>query len=134
MQGIHGAALIVALVLNASANLLMKIGMNKIERLGGLFKNGPAAAIVSVITSPVLVIGLICFAMNAAFYMFALQSKSMKISIAYPLMVGGGYAIIATIGYFFLNERLTTIQKVGVALILLGVVVVASQSLETQST
>ena len=90
-------ALIVALVLNATANLLMKIGMKSVQQSGGILRDGLAAAVKTVITDATLMAGLICFAVNAFFYMYALQSKALKISIAYPIMVGGGFALIAVI-------------------------------------
>ncbi len=130
MFGIHGLALLTALVLNATANVLMKMGMNKVEASGGLLKHGAVAAVQTVLTSPALLVGLTCFGLNVGFYMFALQSRALKISVAYPIMVGGGYAIIATVGYLALDERLTVVQKIGVAMILVGVVVVASQTAE----
>lgn len=128
MLSIYGLALVVALVLNAAANLLMKVGMTRIDAGGGLFKGGPVGAAAAVLTTPVLLIGLTCFALNAGFYMFALQSRTLKISIAYPLMVGGGYAIIAAVGYLALGEQMNTAQKIGVAMILAGVIVVATQT------
>ena len=128
MNSIHGFALLIALVLNAAANLMIKAGMTRIEASGGLFENGFVAGATSVLMSPVLLVGLTCFGLNAAFYMFALQSKSLTISLAYPLMVGGGYAIIATVGYFWLGDHLNTVQKIGVALILGGVILVATQT------
>ena len=121
----HVIALAAALVLNASANLLMKAGMNRVEQAGGLLKEGLPAAVRTVLCSPILMVGLICFAMNAAFYMFALQSPTLKISLAYPVMVGGGYAIIATVAYLVLGERMTPGQWVGVALVLAGVLIIA---------
>ena len=128
MLSTHGLALIIALVLNAAANLLMKAGMTKVQSVGGLFSDGAVGAVRHVLFSPVLLTGLCCFGLNACFYMFALQSKALKISLAYPVMIGGGYAIIVTIGYLVLGERLTSLQKIGVALILVGVVIVASRS------
>ena len=123
-------ALIAALVLNACANLLMKAGMKTIEKSGGVLRDGIAAGVKTVLTSPILVIGLSCFAINAFLYMYALQSKSLKISLAYPIMVGGGYALIALVARFHpaLNERLTWGQVGGVALVLIGIVLIASQS------
>jgi small multidrug resistance pump len=128
MLGIHGLALLVALVLNAVANILIKVGSSGLESGGGLLKDGPVGAVRAVLTSPALLVGLTCFGLNAAFYMFALQSRELKISIAYPIMVGGGYAIIAAVGFFVLGEHMNTAQKIGVALILGGVILVASQS------
>ncbi len=116
-------ALCGALVLNAIANLSMKIG----TQAGGLTDGGPLGAIKTVLTSPVLLIGLICFACNAFLYMYALQSKTLQISIAYPIMVGGGYAIISVAAFLLpsLHERLSMGQWIGVAMILAGVLTVA---------
>ena len=127
MFNIHGLALVIALALNAAANVMMKVGMTRIAGTGGLLSDGPAAAVAKILGSPIVLIGLLCFALNAGFYMFALQSKALKISIAYPVMVGGGYAIIATAGFWFLSERLSAIQWAGVLLVLTGVILIASQ-------
>ncbi len=130
----HVVALVLALLLNASANLMMKAGMTKVDQAGGLLKSGLPGAVKAVLTSPILLAGLICFSLNAVFYMFALQSKVLKISLAYPVMVGGGYALIVTVAYFLLRERMTVGQWVGVALILVGVILVAWQTTEPAAT
>ncbi len=118
-------ALIAALLMNAVANLLMKAGMTGVQAGGGLLRDGPFGAVRTILTTPKLLIGLTCFALNAALYMFALQSKKLPISLAYPIMVGGGYAVIATVAYFLMGDRLTLLQWAGVSLILVGVFVVA---------
>ncbi len=123
----YGIALIAALILNAAANLLMKIGMQTVAASGGVLKDGVAGAVKTIVTSVPLVIGLTCFALNAALYMYALQSKALKISIAYPIMVGGGFAVIAVTAYFHpaLRERLAWDQWLGVALVMIGIVLIA---------
>lgn len=128
MFGVHGFALLAALVLNAAANVLMKVGMTRVQGDGGLLRAGALGAVRAILTSPILLFGLTCFACNALFYMFALQSKTLKISLAYPLMVGGGYAIIAVVGYTWLGERLNLPQTIGVALVLSGVLLIATQT------
>jgi len=84
----------------------------------------------TVLTSLPLLIGLTCFILNAAFYMYALQSPALKISLAYPIMVGGGYALIALVARLHpaWGERLTGGQIAGVALVLAGIVLIASQT------
>jgi multidrug transporter EmrE-like cation transporter len=69
-------------------------------------------------------------ALNAVFYMYALQSKSLRISLAYPIMFGGGFALIAVVARIHpaLGERLTTGQVVGVLFVLVGVVLIAFQT------
>jgi len=122
-------ALTIALLLNATANLLMKIGMKGVAASGGVLRDGMTAAVKTVVTTAPLAIGLGCFVLNAVFYMYARQSKALKISIAYPIMVGGGYALIAVVARFHpaLAERLTWGQGLGVALVLFGIILIASQ-------
>ena len=122
-------ALFIALVLNASANLLMKAGMKPIQEGGGVLRDGMVAGIKAVLSSGTLMLGLVFFGVNAAFYMYALQSKALKISIAYPIMVGGGFALIAIVARYhpFFAETLTWGQKLGVALVFLGIVLIAWQ-------
>ena len=122
-------ALGTALVLNAVANLLMKMGAKSVSTAGdGLSGTDPIGAVMTVVTNPILITGLVCFGLNAFCYMFALQSKTLQISLAYPIMVGGGYAIIAIVAALApnLRERLSAGQWVGVALILIGVITVAA--------
>ena len=124
------AALIIALVLNACANLLMKAGMKPVHEAGGVLRDGVVAGVKTVLTSGTLMLGLFCFGINAAFYMYALQSKALKISIAYPIMVGGGFALIAVVARLHpaFSEMLTWGQKLGILLIFLGIVLIASQT------
>ena len=124
----HVVALVTALLLNAIANLMMKAGMTPVQEGGGLLKEGLPAAVRTVLTSPILMVGLVCFALNACFYMFALQSPALKISLAYPVMVGGGYAVIAVVAYLVLGERMTAGQWIGVALVLAGVLIIAART------
>lgn len=121
----YAFALAGALILNAVANLSMKVGAN--AQSGGLMAGGVVGAVKTILTSPVLLGGLICFGLNAGLYMYALQSPRLKISIAYPIMVGGGYAIIALTAALLpsLRERLTPGQWIGVSMILTGVIIVA---------
>ena len=127
-------ALGMAMLLNAAANLLMKVGMKSVAGSGGLLRDGPIAAAGLIATSGVLLIGLTCFGLNAALYMYALQSKSLPISVAYPIMVGGGFVLIAVVARVHpaLAERLSIGQLAGVAMIMAGIVLVASQG--TRST
>lgn len=124
------AALVIALVLNASANVLMKLGMKVVQEKGGILHDGAIGAVKMILTSGTLIAGLICFALNAAFYMYALQSRALKISLAYPVMVGGGFALIVLAAHAHpaLAERLTIRQWAGVALVFAGIVLIASAS------
>jgi len=125
----HVIALVIALLLNASANLMITFGMHAInvELAGaGLLSQGPMGALKLVLRHWVLLLGLGCFAANVVFYAFALQK--LQISVAYPIMVTVGFAIIAVVAGWRLGESLSMIQWVGVGAILLGVTLVASDA------
>lgn len=122
----YAIALVVALLLNATANLLIKFGMRAIDldlQGTGLMADGLLGALKILLRHWTVLLGLACFAANVVFYAFALQK--MPISVAYPIMVTSGFAIIVIVAGSMLHERLTLTQWAGVAAILLGVVLVA---------
>ena len=106
--------LFVALTLNAAANLLLKAGA---VHLGPW--SGPGF-LSRLATNYHLIVGLILFALNAAFYVGALTR--LNLSVAYPVMVAGGIAIIAPISVLFLGETLATSQVVGLMLLTAGTI------------
>jgi len=121
----YGIALALALILNATANLMMKFGVRRFNASGITLEQGPWAVTWGFLTNWVLVVGLICFASNVLFYTYALSG--IKISIAYPIMVSGGFVIIAIAAWLYLSETLATGQWVGIIFILLGVYLIARQ-------
>lgn len=119
----HIVFLIVALIFNALANILMKYAnvvcqlpenAGIVEKITGLYLSWP------------FISGLILFGMNLLCYTQALSQ--MKLSVAYPVMVGAGFAIIGVTSYFIFNERLSAVQYAGIVLILVGVTLVAQSS------
>ncbi len=122
-------ALIIALTLNAAANLLIKFGMRAIdmELSGASAMSGGVLGLIRLLLRHwILLAGLGCFALNVVFYAFALQK--LAISVAYPIMVASGFGIIVTVAGLILGERLTSAQWAGVVAILLGVVLVAKDA------
>jgi small multidrug resistance pump len=123
---VYFVALGAALVLNATANLMMKFGIERFKAAGVTAEQGVAAVVGALASNWVLVLGLCLFAMNVMFYTFAL--KGLPISMAYPIMVTTGFAIIVVVAGIYLHERLSVAQWVGVGLILVGVWLVGSQA------
>ncbi len=123
------AALAIALVLNAAANLMIRFGMRAIGlEVGeaGLLANGPWGVVTLLLRHWVVLAGITCFALNVVFYAYALQK--LQISMAYPVMVTGGFVIIVIVAGLMLHERLSMLQWVGVAAILVGVALVAKDA------
>ncbi len=119
------AALMLALVLNASANLMMKFGVKRLDGAGLQPGQGFGGIVNTLANNWVLLLGLFCFATNVLFYTYAL--KKIPISLAYPIMVGAGFAIIAVVAWRYLGESLSVGQWLGVGLILAGIVLVARE-------
>lgn len=110
--------LAVALVLNAAANILLKVGSRleslapeTSERLASFLKTFNVATMA----------GLFLFAVNVVFYRKALDG--IPISVAYPIMVSLGLVLVvlAAIWIPLLNERVDARQVAGMALIGIGV-------------
>jgi multidrug transporter EmrE-like cation transporter len=112
--------LLLALTLNATANILLKVGA---ARLGELTQPG---LLGRLITDYHLLAGLSLFALNVVFYVLALTR--LNLSVAYPIMMAGGIVIIATFSVLLLQEALTMRQGVGLFLLIVGIVLVAERS------
>lgn len=122
-------ALVVALLLNASANLMIKFGMRAIDmdlQGASIMANGVLGVIRLLLRHWILLVGLGCFAANVVFYSFALQK--LPISVAYPIMVASGFGIIVVVAGAVMHERLSMVQWIGVAAILIGVTLVAKDA------
>jgi len=122
-------ALVLALMLNAAANLMMKVGVTRLRASGFNLEQGVGAVGWSVLSNWVLVVGLLCFAINVAFYTYSLSG--LRISVAYPIMVSGGFAIIAIVAWKYLHETLSYGQWAGIAFIMVGVYLVAREMNQT---
>ena len=116
-------ALVLALTLNATANLMMKFGVKRFEGKGLSLQEGVIPMAGAVLQNWVLLVGLIFFAMNVVFYTYALSG--IKISVAYPIMTGSGFLIVALVAWKFLGETMTPAQWTGVAAIMIGLWLVA---------
>lgn len=125
----YAVALVVALILNASANLMIKFGMRAIDlelQGAGLLSGGLLGGVKLALRHWILPLGLGCFAANVVFYSYALQK--MPISVAYPVMSTCGFAIIVVVAGVMLQERLSLSQWCGVGAILVGVFLVAKDA------
>lgn len=117
----YAIALVLALLLNATANLMMKFGA--VGRRPLVLDRGPGPLISSVLANWTLIAGITLFAANVVLYTYALTR--IPISLAYPIMVGSGFAIIAVVASIWLSEALSVHQWAGIVFILLGVWLVA---------
>lgn len=108
--------LILAIILNALANILLKASAiySKDESLPGIVFN------------PWLISGLGSFGLAFIFYRYVL-SKGMPLSIAYPIMTTTGFAIVIIASKIFFQEKLVMIQWIGILFLIIGIWLIASK-------
>ena len=123
-------SLVVALVFCAATNLLIKAGVRAIQaqQQAGV-ELSALATVKAAVCSPWILAGVICGGINLIAYVFAL--KRFPVSLAYPILVSVGYAIIIGGAAVWFSEKLTAWQMVGVGIIMLGVWVVAAGMTKT---
>jgi len=116
--------LVIALALNAAANLLMKVGSN-IQKSTALPVDASPWGKILHFLNLATIAGIVLFAANVLFYRRALDG--IPISVAYPVMVSVGliFVTLAAVMLPILNERLSAWQVVGMVLIAAGVWLVA---------
>jgi multidrug transporter EmrE-like cation transporter len=108
--------LAVALTLNALANVALKIGAADLPAwrdpalLPRLFANG------------YLILGIALFGLNVLVYATALTR--VNLSVAYPVMVAGSMIVVVLLSTTWLREPVTWVQLSGIALLILGIVLV----------
>jgi len=111
----------VALILNAAANILVKMAAVRSSD-----SDDGVAGAMAVYLSPLFIGGLVCFCLNLLSYTLALQK--IPLVVAYPIMVGTGYVIMVIVSRYCLNETLSWIQIAGAMLILAGLVLILPRS------
>lgn len=114
--------LVVALSLNAAANILIKMAATRADSSEG----GGLSEAIGLYISPLFIAGVTCFGLNLLSYSLALQK--IPLVVAYPIMVGTGYLIMVIASRPLLGETFTLIQMVGAVLIIAGLVLIIPRS------
>jgi uncharacterized membrane protein len=110
-----------AVLVSALGQFFLKLGA---LRLGEVSSTNAFSHVLRIATTPALVAGLMAYGVGAILYILLLTR--VKLSVAAPsasLM----YLFSVLIGYFMFGETLSIGRAVGLGLIMLGVVLVASR-------
>ena len=111
------ALLAVALTLNALANVFLKVGSARLPEWSD------PALLSRLFANPYLLLGLVLFALNVLVYATALAR--LNLSVAYPVMVAGSMIVVVVLSAAYLKEAVTPVQLSGIALLILGIVLVS---------
>lgn len=109
------------IALTATAHLLLKIGVDRVESAGAFDLRSPLATARAILSSPVILVALPIYA--AGFGGWIVVISRLKLSVAYPGL-GLMYALIPLLSWLVLKETVSVLQWAGIALIVVGVLVV----------
>ncbi len=121
MNAISFSLLMTGVLLNAGAQLLLKAGTNSV----GTFEYISANIIPigwKLATEPHIIGGLGCYVISVVVWIMALSR--VEVSIAYPLL-SVGYVVNAIAAYYLFGEAVTPMRLTGIAVIIVGVWIVA---------
>jgi multidrug transporter EmrE-like cation transporter len=79
------------------------------------------AGLLALLFSPFFLGAMACYSVNVL--LFAKALDRLPVSIAYPVLAGMGFGLIAIASNWFFGERLGFNQLVGIGLILAGIIV-----------
>jgi len=111
------ALLLAALVLGSTGQVLMKHGLRQLGE-----KPPVMVVLKSMFTNLPVFGGYVCYALSSLLYLVAVSR--LDLSYAYP-MVALSYVLVTIFAWRFFGETVPTLRAAGLALIIVGVVVVA---------
>src|SRR5713226_9673726 len=113
--------LFVGVLLNASAQLLLKAGTNAVGRFEFVADNIVPMA-TRLAFEPHILGGMLCYGVSLVVWIMGLSR--VEVSIAYPLL-SLGYVINAAAAWYLFGESLTVLRIAGIGFIVLGVLLIA---------
>ena len=112
---------LLAVLINAGAQLLLKAGTNRVGEFAYSLDNVVPIGL-KVATSPHIVGGIACYVVSVIIWILALSR--VPVSIAYP-MLSIGYIVNAVAAWVLFGESVTTQKLLGIGFIIVGVWLVA---------
>lgn len=125
MQAIEVGILLISVLAGSLGQLFLKLGASK---MGAVAADRAIAQILSIVTIPELIIGLGFYGIGAVFYILLLTKVDLSVAGPSASLV---YVFSALFGYWIFHDSFSPQKVVGLALIVGGVVLVASQRTST---
>lgn len=121
MRGADLALILIGVLLNATAQLLLKAGARAIGSLPISFADAGVLLERAALNGPILA-GLLCYAVSVVVWILALTR--VEVSVAYP-MLSVGYVVNAVAAWALFSEQLSAQRLAGIGVIILGCWLVA---------
>ena len=113
--------ILAATVLGVVGQMLLKQGMTQMGPLS-LTISSTARIIWSIATSPLVIGGLLIYAIGTFFWLITLSR--LELSVAYPF-VSLNHVVIFLLAWLVLKEQISPLRAVGVVIICAGMLLVA---------
>jgi len=112
--------MIIVVLLNVCGHVFLKLGMNQVGEVGdkSIINFG-----IDSITNLYVLLGLAGYVSSVTGYIVVLSKT--QLSVAYPILMSSGYALVVLVSFLFLKEPFSLIKWVGIGLIILGVIFVS---------
>lgn len=109
--------ILVCVVLNTIAQILLKFGMSNLDKKASL----SVAFLPSLITNAYIVFGAALYGTSFILWLYVLSK--VKVSYAYPF-ISLSYLLVAVLGFFLLNEKVSISAWIGICLVVMGVALI----------
>jgi multidrug transporter EmrE-like cation transporter len=115
------AIILISVLLNASAQVLMRQGMLKI---GETAVAGQAFfRILPVIAANIFLwLAFFCYGISIVLWMIVLSRVEVSFAYAFSSL---GFVLVTVLGYIFLKEHISVIRAIGIAIVCAGIILVA---------
>jgi drug/metabolite transporter (DMT)-like permease len=114
---------VMAVCVATAGQLTLKSGMSRVGVISAERLGRPIELLLHLVKTPLVPVGLTLFVVSAAFWMLVLSR--VPLSYAYPF-VGLTYVLIALFGKFVLKEHVPVLRWAGIALIVVGILLVGN--------
>ncbi len=119
MNLVSFSLILTGVILNAFAQILMKMGTNAIGHFEFSRENILPIG-WKMATEWHIIAAFFCYGFSVIVWLLALSR--VQVSIAYP-MLSLGYVVVAVATWWLFGEALTPIKMIGISVIILGVII-----------
>lgn len=114
--------ILVAVACGIGGQVTLKMGMTQVGRIDAEALAAPLDIAIKVVTSPMVVGGLVLYGLGAVAWLAVLSR--LPLSFAYPFLALS-YALTPVLAWLLLGENIPSLRWMGIATIFLGVILVS---------
>jgi multidrug transporter EmrE-like cation transporter len=112
-----------------AGQLILKYAISRLNL--SMDETGPVGYYVRLFTTPIVLLGFFMYGLSSLVWLFILSK--LPLSLAYPL-VSMGYVLVVFFSWLLLREHVSLTRLLGVAVICLGVVLLATSAPKEKAT